>query len=332
MAGVNDNAAFSDIYATTLELRAKKPADAVADNIPLVWKMRKNGGIKEISGGRFISENIEIAQNQFVQLIDADEEIAMGYNNTLGSLAYTPKIIVTPTVINELEQAQNQGESKFLDLLDERQEIADKSTWNVMEAMLQGDGTTYGGKAFAGIRGYLPDTNNTGSIGGLSRVTYSALRNASVNLVSTFGSATDSSNIESRTRYVKNLIVRGTDKPDLGLLGQTYYNAACDSFSGKQRITVNQEMYEANFDNVQIEGITMVLAGGKIFSGLSHIAADRGYLLNTKTFKLKMYQGYNFTALNKRTSFNQLVDAAILLGIGNLTMNNPGLNAVMYDS
>ena len=131
---------------------------------------------------------------------------------------------------------------------------------------------------------------------------------------------------------MKNLIVRNTDKPDLGLFGQTYYNAACDSFSGKQRITVNKEMYEANFDNVVIEGVTCVLAGGKIFSGLSHIAADRGYLLNTKTFNLKMYRGYNFQPLNKRTSFNQLVEAALLLGIGNLTINNPGLNAVFYDS
>lgn len=323
---------FSDIYSTTYELREKKPADAVADNIPLVYKIKKNGNLKEVPGGRFFSENIRIAQNQYVQLIDADEELTMGYNNTLAAFQFSPKIIVTPTVINALEQAQNQGESQFLDLLDERQEIADESTWNVMEAMLQGDGTTYGGKAFAGIRGYLPDTNNTGTIGGLSRVTYSAIRNTSVNLVSTFGSATDSSNIESRVRYAKNLVVRGTDKPDLGMFGTTYYNAACDSFSGKQRITTNAAMQEANFDNVVIEGITIVLANGKINSGLSHIAVDRGYLLNTKTFKLKMYRGYNFQPLNKRTSFNQLVEAGVLLGIGNLTMNNPGLNAVIYDS
>jgi hypothetical protein len=324
--------AVSDIYATTWELREKKPADAVTDNIPLLWKMRKSGGIKTIPGGRFISENIRIAQNQYVQLIDPDEEIAMGYNNTLASFEFTPKIIVTPTVINELEQAQNQGESEFLDLLDERQEIADASTYNVMEAMLQGDGTTYGGKAFSGIRSFIVDSTGTGSIGGISRVTYSAIRNASVNFASVFGSATDSSNIESRLRYAKNLIVRGTDKPDLALLGTTYYNAGADSFSGKQRITVNKDMYEANFDNYVIEGMTAVLANGKIFSGLSHIAADRGYLLNTKTFKLKMYQGYNFQPLNKRTSFNQLVDASLLLGIGNLTINNPGLNAVVFDS
>lgn len=324
--------AFSDIVASTWEYRVKKPADAVSDNIPLVYKMKKNGGIKVGAFGRFISENIRLVQNQYVQLIDPDEDISMGYNNTLGNFEFTPKIIVTPTVINELEMAMNQGEAQFLDLMKERQEIADASTWNVMEAMLQGDGTTYGGKAFSGIRSFIVDSTGSGSIGGLSRATYSAIRNASVNLVSVFGSATDSSNIEARTRYVKNLIVRGTDKPDLGLFGQTYFNAACDSFSGKQRITVDKDMYEANFDNCVIEGVTIVNSGGKIFSGLSHIAADRGYLLNTKTFNLKMYSGYNFQPLNKRTSFNQLVEAAILLGIGNLTINNPGLNAVMFDS
>jgi hypothetical protein len=323
---------FSDIYSTTWEYREKKPADAVADNIPLVWKMRKNGNFKTIAGGRFISENIRIAQNQYVQLIDADEEIAMGFNNTLADFQFTPKIIVTPTLINELEQAQNQGDAAFLDLMDERMEIADASTWNVMEAMLQGDGTTYGGKAFSGIRSFIVDSTSSGSIGGLSRVTYSAIRNASINFVSTFGSATDSSNIESRLRYAKNLIVRGPDKPDLALLGQTYFNAGADSFSGKQRISTDKEMVEANFDNYVIEGMTAVLAGGKIFSGLSHIAADRGYLLNTKTFNLKMYKGYNFQPLNRRTSFNQLVEAAILLGIGNLTINNPGLSAVVFDS
>lgn len=322
----------SDIYATTWEYRENKTADAVTDNIPLLYKMRKSGGIKTIAGGRFISENIRIAQNGYVQLIDPDEEIAMGYNNTLASFEFTPKIIVTPVVINEMEQAMNQGDAAFEDLLNERMEVADSSTYNVVEAMLQGDGTTYGGKAFAGIRSYIVDSTATGTIGGISRVTYSAIRNASVNLVSVFGSATNSSNIESRTRYVKNLIVRNTDKPDLGLFGTTYYNAAADSFSGKQRITVNKDMYEANFDNVVIEGVTIVLANGKIFSGLSHIAADRGYLLNTKTFNLKMYKGYNFQPLNKRTSFNQLVDASLMLGIGNLTINNPGLNAVMYDS
>lgn len=324
--------AVSDIYATTWELREKKPADAVADNVPFLWKLRKNGRIKVINGGRFISENIRIAQNGHVQLIDANDDITMGYNNTLATFEFSPKIIVTPVVINALEEAQNQGDSAFLDLLDERMEVADASTYNVVEAMMQGDGTTYGGKAFAGIRAYIVDSTSSGSIGTISRLSYSAIRNASVNLPATYTGATTSANIESRLRAVKNMIVRGTDKPDLLLAGSTYFNAGADSLSAKQRLISNKEMYEANFDNYVIEGMTAVLAGGKIFSGLSHIAADRAYLLNTKTFALKMYSGYNFQPLAKRTSFNQLVDASLMVGIGNLTINNPALNAVAYDS
>lgn len=327
-----ENTSFSDIYNTTLEYRTKSVADAVTDNIPLLYKMRKSGGIKVIPGGRFIQENIRLVQNQFVQLIDPTEEINMGYNNTLGDFQFTGKIIVTPTVINEYEMAQNQGPQQFEDLMDERMDVSEASTYNTMEAMLQGDGTTFGGKAFAGIRSYIVDSTTSGSIGGLARLTYSAIRNTSVNLASTFGSATDSSNVESRFRYIKNLIIRNTDKPDFALLGTTYYNAGADSFSGKQRITQDKDMYEANFDNYVIEGMTCVLANGKNFSGLSHIAVDRGYFLNTKTFNLKMYQGYNFEPLKRRTSFNQLVNAALLLGIGNLTINNPALNAVGYDS
>jgi hypothetical protein len=324
--------ALSEIQATTWEYRVKKPADAVADNTPLLWKMRKNGGIKTINGGRVIYENIRIAQNQYVQYIDPTEEIALGYNPTITGFEFAPKIIVTPVVISDLERAQNQGDAAFEDLLDERNEIADESTMNVVESSLQGDGTGYGGKAFAGIRSYIVDSTATGSIGGVSRVTYTAIRNASVNAVSTFGSATDSSNIESRLRYMGNLVQRGTDSVDLLLLGQTYFNAGSDSFSGKQRITTDEEMYKAGFKNYVIDGMTACLAGGKIFSGLSHIAADRGYGLNTKTFNLKMYKGYNFQPQPNRVSINQLVEVSINVGIGNLTINNPGLNFVMYDS
>jgi hypothetical protein len=324
--------AVSEIQATTYEYREKKPADLVADNIPFIWRLRKNGGIKVINGGRVIWENARISQNAYVQLIDPTEEIALGYNPTITAFEFSPKIIVTPVVISDFERAQNQGDHAFEDLLDERNEIADESMWNVMEAMMQGDGTTYGGKAFAGIRSYIVDSTATGFIGGVSRVTYTQIRNASVNAVSTFGSATDSSNIESRLRYMGNLVQRGTDSVDLLLLGQTYFNAGSDSFSGKQRITTNAEMYEAGFKNYIIDGMTAVLAGGKVFSGLSHIAVDRGYGLNTKTFNLKMYKGFNFQPSKDRVSLNQLVEASINVGIGNLTINNPGLNFVMYDS
>lgn len=323
---------LTEIQATAYEYREKKPADAVSDNIALMWFLKKKGRIQEINGGREIWEDIRYAQNAYVQSIDATEEIALGYNQTITGFQYSPKIVVVPTVINALERAQNQGDAKFLDLLEQRNQVAEDSLKNAMEKQLQGDGTGSGGKDFAGIQAYISTTPTTGTYGGLDRATYTSIRNTAVNAVSTFTGATDASNIESRLRYCKNQVVRGTDKPELCLAGTTYFNAACDAMSAKQRFTTNQAVYEAGFDNVVIEGMTMVLASGKVFSGLSRIAADRCYGINLMNLSLKMYKNYNFQPVPERMSVNQLVDVSITVGIGQLTSSGTGLSFVMFDS
>lgn len=325
-------AGLSEIQSVAWESREKKPSDAVSDNNPLLFMLRKKGNVKTISGGRVIWEDIRLAQNAYVQRIDPTEEITIGFNQTISGFEYSPKIIVVPVVINALEKAQNEGDAKFLDLLDQRNQTAEDSLMNNMEEDLQGDGTGFSGKAFAGIQTYIVTSNTTGTYGGLSRVTYTSIRNTAVNAPSTFTGSTDSSNIESRLRYSKNQVVRGTDSPELCLAGTTYFDAACDAMSAKQRFTQNQELLEANFDNVVIERMTMVLANGKVFSGLTRIAADRCYGINLNTMALKMYKNYNFQPVPERVSVNQLVDISITVGIGQLTCNGAGLDFVMYDT
>ena len=323
--------ALTEIQATTWENREKKPSDAVSDNIPLLYMLRKKGNVKTINGGREIWEDIRYAQNSYVQRIDPTEEIALGYNQTITGFQYSPKIIVVPVVINALEKAQNTGDAEFLDLLEQRNQTAEDSLMNSMEEDLQGDGTGYGGKAFAGVKSYIVTSVTGGSYGGLARSSYTSIRNVSVDAPTTFTGATDASNIESRLRNVKNQVLRNGG-PELCLAGSTYFNAACDAMSAKQRFVQNKELLEANFDNVVIEGMTMVLANGKSFSGLTRIAADRCYGIRLENYALKMYKGYNFQPVKERVSVNQLIDIAITVGIGQFTCNGAGLSFVMWDS
>lgn len=322
---------ISEIQAAAWENREKKTSDLVTDNIPLTYMLKKKGRKKVINGGRVIFEDAMFQQNGYVQRIDPTEEITLGYQQTLTAFEYSAKIIVVPVVINDYERAQNEGDAKFLDLLEMRNDVAEASLGNALEEDLQGDGTGYGGKAFAGVQSYIVTSTSSGSYGGVSRVSYSSIRNAAVNAPSTFTGATDSSNIESRLRYSKNLVLRNGG-PELCLAGQTYYNAACDAMSAKQRFTQNTDMIEANFDNVVIEGMTMVNAQGKSFSGLPRIAADRCYGIRLDNFALKMYKNYDFQPVQQRVSVNQLVDVAITVGIGQFTCNGSSLSFVMYDS
>jgi hypothetical protein len=323
--------ALSELQATTWEYRTKKPMDAVSDNIPLLFMLKKKGNVNVINGGREIWEDIRYAQNAYVQSIDPTEEFTIGFNQTITGFQYSPKVIVVPTVISDFEKAQNQGDAQFLDLLEQRMKTADESLMNVMEEYLQGDGTLAGGKAFAGIRTYISKTPTLGEYGGLSRVSYTSIRNAAVDLPTTFTGATDASNIESRLRYCRNLVTRNGG-PELLLLGQTYYNAGADAMSAKQRFTQDKDMLEANFDNYKIENMTAVNANGKSFSGLPRIAADSGYGIRLENFSLKMYKKYNFEPVQNRVSLNQLVEAAITVGIGQFTCNGAGLSFVAFDS
>jgi len=324
-------AGLSELQATTFEHREKKPSDMVSDNSPLLHMLRKKGRVTVINGGREIWEDIRYAQNSYVQNIDASEEITIGYNQTITGFQYAPKIIVVPVVINDLERAQNQGEAEFLNLLAQRNDTADDSLYNEVESQLQGDGTGSGGKDFAGIQSYIVTSVTSGSYGGLSRASYSSIRNSSIDAPTLFTGLTDSSNVESRLRYSKNTVLR-QGGPELCLAGQGIFNSACDAMSAKQRFTQNKDMLEANFENIVIEGMTMVNANGKVFSGLARIASDRCYGIRLDNVAFRMYKNYNFQPVQQRVSVNQLVDVAITVGIGQFTSNGTGLCFVMWDS
>lgn len=314
------------------EYREKKPSDLVKDHSAFLTILERKKRVQVVPGGRLIWMPARINRNQYIQRIDPTEEITLGHNEIIRGFEYSPKIYVAPTTITELEKAQNQGDAQFLDLLDEREEVAEDSLMNEVESDLQGDGTGYGGKAYSGVGTYVVANTLLGDVGGLPRAMYSAIRNVSIDAPATFGGPTDASNIEQRLRFAKNRCVRGADKPDFCLAGETYFNAACDAMSAKQRIVQDKELIEAGFDNIKIEGMLMVLSSGKVFSSLPRIAPDRCYGLASSTWFMKMYRGYNYQPVAKRISVNQLVDVSLLVGIGQLCNNNPGLNFLLRDS
>lgn len=324
-------AGLTEIAATTYEMREKKLPDVVADNDPLLFRMREKGNIEEIDGGREIWEDFLGYQNSFYQAIDATEEIALGYNQTITGFTYTPKIGVVPVIITALERAQNQGESQFLNLLKTRLQVGESTMMNNMETDLQGDGTGRGGKAFAGIKTYISKTPTSGTIGGIDRASVTSIRNTAVDATTLGGGgATNAGNVESRYRYIKNLLVRNTDMPDLALAGSTHFNAIGDAMSAKQRYVRDEKLAVAGFDNIIVEGMATVLANGLVFSGGTRITATDSYMINTKYFKLKMYRGYNMQPLPERYSVNQLVDVSLQVAIGQFTCNAPAFSGVLY--
>ena len=87
-------ATVQELVATTWEKREKKPADLVLDNIAYLRILKKKDRVKVIAGGSSILEPARIDQNQYVQRIDARQDIDMGYNPTINKFEFSPKIYV----------------------------------------------------------------------------------------------------------------------------------------------------------------------------------------------------------------------------------------------
>jgi hypothetical protein len=322
---------IGELLASTDEKRQKTVADLVSNSNVLYWMMKKEGNVTEDLQGRAIYEEFAYAQNSAYQAIDATQEIDLQFNNTLDAFVYTPKQSVVPVMISELEKAQNSGEMQILNLIKERGKVGETTMINELSTDLNGDGTGRSGKAFNGIKSYVVDTPTSGSVGGASRSTTSAIRNVATDLPTTYTGATSAANIEDRVLALKNQILTMGEKY-LGYAGSTFFRYMATALRSRSRL-VDEELKAAGFgDHIVIEGIPFFLAGGFNPQGGTVIAADRFYILCAKAFKFRTYKGYNMQALDKRVSTRQLVDVALRLCIGQFTCSDPARNAVGYDS
>jgi len=322
---------IGELLASTDEKRSKKVADLVENANVLYYMMKKKGLVKEDLGGRAIYEEFAYAQNSAYQAIDATQEIDLTFNQTLDAFVYTPKQSVVPVMISELEKAQNSGQFAVLNLIKERGKIAETTMINEIATDLNGDGTGRAGRAFAGIRTYVSDTPNTGSVGGASRATTPAIRNVASNLPTVYTGATTAANIEDRVLATKNQVMT-MGKDYIGYAGSAFFRLMASALRGRQQL-VNQDLKTAGFgDHIVVEGIPFFLAGGFNPQGGTVIAPDRFYILCADAFRFRTYPGYNMQALANRVSTRQLVDVALRLCIGQFTCADPARNAVGFDS
>lgn len=322
---------LGELIASTDEKRETKPTDLVANANVLFHLMKKQGNVEEGNWGRQIYIPVTYAQNGGYQAIDATQEINLTFNNTMDDFVYSPKQSVVPVMISEVEKAMNTGDFATLNLLKERSKTGETTMINEICSDLNGDGTTRSGKAFAGIKTYISDSPATGSVGGFSRVDYTAIRNVAANLPSTYTGATDASNIEDRVLALKNQIFTQGEKL-VGYMGSTFYRYAATALRSRSRM-VDEELAAAGFkDHIMLEGIPFFLAGGFNPSGGTVIAADRFYIMSPSAFKFRAYKGYNMQALPNRVSTKQLVDVALRVCIAQFTCSDPARQAVGFDS
>ena len=316
---------LSEIVTTTLYSRSKKIADNVTENNALLSKLQMSGRAKPISGGREIVRELSHSENQTYKRFSGYEILDISPSEVLSAAVYPWKQAAVAVTISGLEQLQNSGREKMIDLLDARIEVAESTFKNNLSNDVYSDGTASGGKQITGLQAQVDTTPATGTVGGINAANYSFWRNQ-VQPSSGTLSLSDT-NIEGAMRALWLKCCRNNDKPDLITADNEAYGHFWASMTERQRFTGSTgKMAKTGWPSMMFNTAEVVLDGGIGGSSPAH----RMYFLNTDYLTWNPHRDRNMVPLNQdRYSTNQDALVKLIVFAGNLCASNRRLQGVL---
>lgn len=323
----NPSSTLTEIVTTTLRNRTGKLADNVTKNNALLYRLRRKGNVKTVSGGRTIVQELEYAENGTFKRYSGYEALNISPSDVFTGAEFNYAQAAVAVSISGLEELQNNGEEQIIDLLESRIKNAEKTLVNNIALDCYSDGTADGGRQIGGLQLLVSTTPSTGVVGGIDASTSigSFWRNTKFSSTTDGGAAATSANIQSYMNRVYVQQVRGTDKPDLIIADNNYWRLYLESLQAIQRITSN-EMGEAGFDSLKYMSSDVVLDGG--FGGGA--PSNTMFFLNTDYIYFRPHTNRNFAPIgDDRFAVNQDAMVKLVGFAGNMTVSNRRLQAVL---
>lgn len=322
------NANITDVMATTIESRTGEIQDNVTSNNALLMRLKQRGNIKTFDGGDKILQEISFASNGNAGWYSGYETLPIAAQDVISAAEYTIKQAACPVTISGLEELQNSGRERIIDLLDSRLEVAESSMMNLIASGLYSDGTAASGKQIDGLLKQV-STTPTNTVGGIDRNTWLFWRNQYFRCTTTGGAAVSAANIQTYFNRMWSSLVRGRDRPDLILVDNIMWSFYLASLQLIQRFTDTQTA-NLGFVSLKYMDADVVLDGGMQLNWTStgaagttpnSVPATSAYFLNTRYMHYRPHARRNMVPLapNQRYSVNQDAAVQILAWAGNLT-------------
>jgi hypothetical protein len=253
MASANPN--YTDILATTIESRSRQIADNVTANNALLSKLAMKGKIKPFSGGTKIIQELSFAENANGGWYSGYDILPVGVSDVISAAEYDIKQAAVPVVISGLEQLQNAGKERMIDLMDSRLTVAESTLKNIISGGLYSDGTGSGGKEIDGLDIAVSDTPASTSYGNIDPAVFTFWQNYYD------ATAVDSTGIQGAFNTAWSSICRGADRPDLIMCDNTAWASYTASLQAQQRFT-QAETGQLGFPSLKYMDADVVMDGG----------------------------------------------------------------------
>jgi hypothetical protein len=280
-------------------------------------KLNQRGNVKTFSGGNTIFQELSFAQNGNGGWYSGYDLLPVAAQDVISSAEYAIKQLACPVIMSGLEQLQNAGKEQFIDLLEGRINVAESTMANLLSGGLYSDGTGSGGKELVGLNAAVPTNPAAGTYGGIDRATWAFWRSqlfSSANLATP--APMSPANIQEACNSLWAKLVRGSDRPDLIVFDNVFWQYYLASLQAQQRFT-GTETGKLGFPTLKYMDADVVLDGG--IGGFC--PTKTGFFLNTKYLFLRPHSARNMVPLspNRRYAVNQDAEVQILAWAGNLT-------------
>ena len=322
------NSAITDIIATTIQSRSGELADNLTQNNAILQRLNQKGNVRPFSGGNVILEEImyDDSTTNNANSYSGYEVLNIAPDSPISAAQYKIAQYADAVTMSGLEMLQNSSKEAIIDLLDGRMQVSEARLLNRISGDLYGDGTGNGGKNLDGLGAAVAAVPTTGTYGGINRATWSFWQNQ----ITT--GATSSSTILAAMTTAAIKQIRGTDKADLIVAGNTLYSYYVGALQAIQRIAA-EESGAAGFASLKFYGggtsADVVLGGGYG----SQETATYMYFLNTNYLFLRPHKERNFVPIGgERQSINQDAIVKLYGWAGNLTTSNSFLQGLLTGS
>jgi len=320
MAFANPN--YDAIMATTIENRSRVLADNTTNNNAILRRLSQRGKIKTFGGGTKILQELTFAENTNAGWYSGYDLLPTGVADVISAAEFDIKQAAVPCILSGLEQLQNMGKERMIDLMEGRLNVAEATMQNLVTAGIYSDGTAAGGKQLTGLEAALPLDPTAAPYGGIDGGTFAFWQNKVSDQTATNG--LDPTKIQGFWNLLWSQLVRGNDAPDLIPADSSVWNTYIASLQAQQRFS-NTDMADAGFTTVKFMTADVVLDGGLYFpsaaSGGVGAPGGTAYFLNTNYIHYRPHSARNMVPLspNRRYATNQDAVVQILAFAGNLT-------------
>ena len=318
------NSAITDIIATTIQSRSGELADNLTQNNAILQRLNSKGNVRPFSGGNVILEEIfyDDTTTNNANSYSGYEVLNITPDSPISAAQYKIAQYAASVTMSGLEMLQNSSKEAIIDLIDGRMQVSEARLLNRISTDLYGDGTGNGGKNVDGLAAAVAVSPTTGTYGGINRANFTFWRNQI-----TTGATSTTMLAKMTEAAIKQ--IRGTDKADLYIAGNTLYQYFVGALQAIQRITT-EESGAAGFASLKFYGggtsADVVLGGG---IGAQETATYM-YLLNTNYIFFRPHKERNFVPIGgERQAINQDAIVKLYGFAGNMTTSNAQLQGLL---